>query len=91
MSTVTTANSVLQAGFRQQVFFGAGLTQTVRSIHAASLVQTGLPGQITRVTVKGVPVAFVAFAPYDYTASLLDLPAARALISCIGVRMRKPS
>ena len=61
-------------------FGAAGEAQTVRSIHAAGLVQTGLPGQITRVTVKGVSVAFVAFAPYDYTASLLDLPAARALI-----------
>jgi len=29
---------------------------------------------------NGIPVAFVAFAPYDYTASLLDLAAARALI-----------
>jgi poly-gamma-glutamate capsule biosynthesis protein CapA/YwtB (metallophosphatase superfamily) len=61
--------------------FGAmGLAQTVRSIHAAGLAQTGLPGEITRVTVKGTPVAFVAFAPYAYTASLLDLPGARALI-----------
>jgi hypothetical protein len=56
------------------------LAQTVRSIHAAGLAQTGLPGEITRVTVKGTPIAFVAFAPYAYTASLLDLPAARALI-----------
>jgi len=61
-------------------FGAAGQAQTVRSIHAAGLVQTGLPGEITRVTVKGVPVAFVAFAPYAYTASLLDRPAARALI-----------
>src|SRR6185437_1907233 len=61
-------------------FGTAGEAETVRSIHAAGLVQTGLPGQITRVTVKGIPVAFVAFAPYGYTASLLDLPAARALI-----------
>jgi hypothetical protein len=61
-------------------FGAAGQAQTVRSIHAAGLVQTGLPGEITRLTVKGVPVAFVAFAPYTYTASLLDRPAARALI-----------
>jgi poly-gamma-glutamate capsule biosynthesis protein CapA/YwtB (metallophosphatase superfamily) len=61
-------------------FGAAGLTQTVRSIHATGLAQTGLPGEITRLNVKGVPVAFVAFAPYAYTASLLDLPAARALI-----------
>jgi len=61
-------------------FGAAGQAQTVRSIHAAGLAQTGLPGEITRVTANGIPVAFVAFAPYGYTASLLDLPAARALI-----------
>src|SRR5947209_6449497 len=61
-------------------FGAAGQAQTVRSIHAAGLVQTGLPGEITCLDVKGIPVAFVAFAPYTYTASLLDLPAARALI-----------
>jgi poly-gamma-glutamate capsule biosynthesis protein CapA/YwtB (metallophosphatase superfamily) len=61
-------------------FGAAGQAQTVRSIHAAGMAQTGLPGEITRVTANGIPVAFVAFAPYDYTASLLDLPAARALI-----------
>ncbi len=61
-------------------FGAAGMAQTVRSIHAAGLAQTGLPGEVTRLDVKGIPVAFVAFAPYTYTASLLDLPAARALI-----------
>jgi hypothetical protein len=61
-------------------FGAAGQAQTVRTIHRAGLAQTGLPGEITRVTAHGVPVAFVAFAPYGYTASLLDLPAARALI-----------
>jgi hypothetical protein len=61
-------------------FGAAGQAQTVRSIHAAGLAQTGLPGEITRVRANGIPVAFVAFAPYGYTASLLDLPAARALI-----------
>ncbi len=62
-------------------FGAAGQAQTVRAIHAAGLAQTGLPGEITRVTANGIPVAFVAFAPYGYTASLLDLPAARALIT----------
>ena len=61
-------------------FGAAGQAQTVRSIHAVGLAQTGLPGEITRVKANGIPVAFVAFAPYDYTASLLDLAAARALI-----------
>ncbi len=61
-------------------FGAAGQAQTVRTIHAAGLAQTGLPGEITTVRARGVTVAFVAFAPYDYDASLLDLPAARSLI-----------
>jgi poly-gamma-glutamate capsule biosynthesis protein CapA/YwtB (metallophosphatase superfamily) len=61
-------------------FGAAGQARTVRAIHAAGMAQTGLPGEITRIRANGVPVAFVAFAPYGYTASLLDLPAARALI-----------
>jgi hypothetical protein len=61
-------------------FGAAGQAQTVATIHAAGLAQTGLPGQITVVKAHGVKVAFVAFAPYPDTASLLDLPAARALI-----------
>jgi poly-gamma-glutamate capsule biosynthesis protein CapA/YwtB (metallophosphatase superfamily) len=62
-------------------FGAAGQAQTARTIRAAGLAQTGLPGQITRVKAHGVRVAFVAFAPYADTASLLDLPAARALIT----------
>ena len=61
-------------------FGAAGQAQTVRTIHAAGLAQTGLPGEITFVKARGVRVAFLAFAPYADTASLLDLPAARALI-----------
>ena len=61
-------------------FGAAGQAQTVATIHAAGLAQTGLPGEITLVKAHGVRVAFVAFAPYSDTASLLDLPAARALI-----------
>jgi poly-gamma-glutamate capsule biosynthesis protein CapA/YwtB (metallophosphatase superfamily) len=61
--------------------FGApGQAQTVRAIHAAGLAQTGLPGEITLVKAHGIRVAFVAFAPYDYDASLLDVAAARGLI-----------
>jgi len=61
-------------------FGAAGQAQTVATIHAAGLAQTGLPGEITVVKAHGVRVAFVAFAPYADTASLLDLPAARALV-----------
>ena len=62
-------------------FGPAGQAQTVQAIHAAGLAQTGLPGEITVVRAHSVKVAFVAFAPYGYAASLLDLPAARALIT----------
>ena len=61
-------------------FGAAGQAQTVRTIHAAGLAQTGLPGEITVVKANGIKVAFVAFAPYAYDADLLDLPAARSLI-----------
>jgi len=61
-------------------FGAAGQAQTVQTIHAAGLAQTGLPGEITLVKANGIKVAFLAFAPYDYDASLLDLPAAQALI-----------
>jgi poly-gamma-glutamate capsule biosynthesis protein CapA/YwtB (metallophosphatase superfamily) len=61
-------------------FGAAGQAQTVRALRAAGLAQTGLPGQVTVVTANGIRVAFVAFAPYPYAASLLKLPAARALI-----------
>ena len=61
-------------------FGAAGQAQTVATIHKVGLAQTGLPGQITVVKARGVRVAFLAFASYADTASLLDLPAARAMI-----------
>jgi poly-gamma-glutamate capsule biosynthesis protein CapA/YwtB (metallophosphatase superfamily) len=67
-------------------FGPAGQAQTVRTIHAAGLAQTGLPGEITLVKVHGVKVAFLGFAPYADTASLLDLRAARALITRAAAR-----
>jgi poly-gamma-glutamate capsule biosynthesis protein CapA/YwtB (metallophosphatase superfamily) len=67
-------------------FGAAGQAQTVATIRSAGLAQTGLPGQITVVRARGVAVAFVAFAPYADTASLLDLPAARALIRRAAAR-----
>ncbi len=73
--------TVLNDANNHSMDFGpAGLTQTVQAIHGAGLAQTGLPGEITVVTANGTKVAFVAFAPYNWTASLLNLPAAQALI-----------
>jgi len=69
-------------------FGAAGQAQTVQSIHAAGLAQTGLPGEITVVRARGIKVAFVAFAPYAYDANLLDLSAARTLIKRAGREAR---
>jgi poly-gamma-glutamate capsule biosynthesis protein CapA/YwtB (metallophosphatase superfamily) len=57
-----------------------GLEQTIAALHRAGIVQDGLPGEVTVVKAGGEKVAFVGFAPYSNTASLLDLPAARELI-----------
>ena len=73
--------TILNDANNHSMDFGpAGLTQTVQTIHGAGLAQTGLPGEVTVVTANGTKVAFVAFAPYNWTASLLDRPAGQALI-----------
>jgi Bacterial capsule synthesis protein PGA_cap len=61
-------------------FGPAGQADTVAALHAAGIAQDGLPGEITVVHAGGLRVAILGFAPYPDTASLLDLPAARALI-----------
>lgn len=57
-----------------------GLEQTIAALHNAGVAQDGLPGEITVVKVGGERIAFLGFAPYSTTASLLDIPAAQALI-----------
>jgi len=61
-------------------FGEAGLNETVESLNAAGIEQTGLPGEITIVKAGGQRIAFVGFAPYAYTNSLTDLEGAAALI-----------
>jgi poly-gamma-glutamate capsule biosynthesis protein CapA/YwtB (metallophosphatase superfamily) len=61
-------------------FGQTGLEQTVAALHRVGIAQDGLPGEVTVVNAGGEKVAFVGFAPYSTTASLLDLPAARSLI-----------
>lgn len=61
--------------------FGAsGQAQTLAALRAAGLAYDGLPGQITRLDVKGIRVAVLGFAPYPWSNSLLDIPAAQALV-----------
>jgi Bacterial capsule synthesis protein PGA_cap len=61
-------------------FGPGGQADTVAALRAAGISQTGLPGEITVVRREGLRVAFVAFAPYSDTASLLDLDGARRLV-----------
>jgi poly-gamma-glutamate capsule biosynthesis protein CapA/YwtB (metallophosphatase superfamily) len=61
-------------------FGSTGQADTVQSLRAAGIAQTGLPGEITVVRAGGMRVAMLGFAPYSAAASLLDLPAARALV-----------
>ena len=58
----------------------AGLADTQEALDAAGVQYTGLPGQITYQDVGGVRVAVVGFAPYGWTQSLLDRPAAEDLV-----------
>jgi poly-gamma-glutamate capsule biosynthesis protein CapA/YwtB (metallophosphatase superfamily) len=71
---------VNQANNHSEDYGPSGRAQTLNALRAAGIAQTGLPGEITRLTVGGVRVAFLGFAPYSYDANLLDIPAAQALV-----------
>ncbi len=57
-----------------------GQQDTVAAVRAAHLLTTGRPGEIAYAKVRGVRVAVLGFAPYPWAQSLLDLPAAEALV-----------
>lgn len=67
-------------------FGQAGLDQTIAALSKAGIAHDGLPGKVTVLKAGGERVAFVGFAPYAQTASLLDLDAARRLISYAAKR-----
>jgi hypothetical protein len=71
---------VNQANNHSMDFGAAGRHQTLAALSAAGIAHTGLPGEVTRVEVKGIRMAFLGFAPYSFDANLLDIPAARELV-----------
>ncbi len=71
---------VNQANNHSMDYGASGRRQTLAALRKAGVAQTGLPGEITILHVAGEPVAFLGFAPYSYDASLLDIPAAQALV-----------
>jgi poly-gamma-glutamate capsule biosynthesis protein CapA/YwtB (metallophosphatase superfamily) len=61
-------------------FGEVGQADTVAAVRKARLLTTGRPGEIAYTIVRGVRVAVLGFAPYPWAQSLLDLPAAQALV-----------
>jgi hypothetical protein len=61
-------------------YFTSGLEQTKEALERNDVEYTGLPGQVTVVDVDGVRVATLGFSPYSWNQSLLDIPAAEALV-----------
>jgi len=83
------AKYLAQAGFtvmnlanNHSFDFGeAGQEETIEALRGAGIEPTGLPAEATIVRAGGKTIAFLGFAPYDYTNSLTDLEGARALIA----------
>jgi len=61
-------------------FGDTGAANTRDTLAGLGLAFTGPPGLIPVVTVKGVTVAVLGFAPYPWANSLTDIPAAAALV-----------
>jgi hypothetical protein len=73
--------TVLNSANNHSHDFGAqGVSDTSAALKAANIAQTGLPGQVAVVDQGGTRIAFVGFAPYTSTSSMLQLEAARRLV-----------
>jgi hypothetical protein len=57
-----------------------GQANTLKWLKSAGLMHTGAKGEITIADVKGVKIAVLGFGFYKYQNTVLDLPAARALV-----------
>ncbi len=71
---------VNQANNHSMDYGESGREQTLEALRHYGMPYTGTPGQITTLSVRGVRVAFLGFAPYRYDADLLDIPGAVTLI-----------
>jgi hypothetical protein len=61
-------------------FGTAGRNDTEEALTSAGVKYTGPPGMITTITVKGVRVAVLGFAPYSWANDLRNISAAQALV-----------
>jgi len=58
-----------------------GQRETLAALRSSALRWTGQPGQITIVRVRGIRIAVIGFAPYDWAQSLTDLPGAQRIVA----------
>jgi poly-gamma-glutamate capsule biosynthesis protein CapA/YwtB (metallophosphatase superfamily) len=61
-------------------FGPAGHMNTRAALDAAGVKYTGPPGMITIVTVRGIKVAVLGFAPYPWANDLLNIPKGQDLV-----------
>ncbi len=61
-------------------FGAAGHTNTRKALDQAGVKYTGPPGMITVVTVKGIKVAVLGFAPYPWANDLINIPQGQELV-----------
>ncbi len=73
--------NVMSLANNHSLDFGeAGQEESVEALYQAGIEPVGIPGRTIFVAVGAIKIAFLGFASYDYTNSLTDLDAARALI-----------
>jgi hypothetical protein len=76
---------VLNQANNHALDFGAGAElQTTQLLAAQNMAVDGHAGEISIVRSRGLRVAVLGFAPYKWANSLLDLPAAQALVRRAG-------
>ncbi len=74
--------TVLNVANNHAADFGpVGERQTLAALAHERLLHTGRPGEITVVTVHGIRVALIGFAPYPWAQSLTDIGAAKRLVA----------
>jgi poly-gamma-glutamate capsule biosynthesis protein CapA/YwtB (metallophosphatase superfamily) len=84
----TYADRLKQAGFdlvnianNHALDYGpSGHAQTEAALTAAGVAYTGPPGLITKVTVNGIRIAVLGFAPYSWANNMLDIPGGQHLV-----------
>jgi len=57
-----------------------GQRETLAALRSSGLRWTGQPGQITIVRVRGIRIAVIGFAPYNWAQSLTDLKGAQRIV-----------